>query len=81
VQISALIPDDNYEISEILIVHNGTTAHLTQYGTVSTLPDAERFGEFDAQIAPGGECQLLFRKHIWIPNNVVVRALRTAILV
>lgn len=81
VQISALTPDDNYEISEILMVHNGSTVHITQYGTVSTLPDAERFGEFDAQIVPGGECQLTFRKHPWILNNVVVRALRTAILV
>ena len=81
IQVSALIPNDNYEISEILIVHNGTTAHLSQYGTVSTLPDAERFGEFDAQIVPGGECRLTFRKHPWIQNNVVVRALRTAILV
>lgn len=81
IQVSALIPNDNYEISEILIVHNGTTAHLSQYGTVSTLPDVERFGEFDAQIVPGGECQLTFRKHPWIQNNVVVRALRTAILV
>lgn len=81
VQISALIPNDNYEISEILIVHNSTTAHLTQYGAVSTLLDAEKFGEFDAQIVPGGECQLLFRKHPWIQNNLVVKALRTAILV
>lgn len=81
IQISALIPNDNYEVSEILIVHNGTTACLTQYGTVSTLVSAEKFGEFDAQIVPGGECQLTFRKHPWIPNNVVVRALRTAILV
>lgn len=81
IQISALIPNDNYEISEILIVHNGATAYLTQYGTVSTLASAEKFGEFDALIAPGGECQLLFRKHLWVPNNVVVRALRTAILV
>jgi hypothetical protein len=81
IQISCLIPDDDYEVSEILIVHNGTTAHLTQYGTVSTREAAERFGEFDAEIVPGGECQLLFRKHPWIPNNIVVRALRTAILV
>jgi hypothetical protein len=81
IQISCLTPDDDYEISEILIVHNGTTAHLTQYGTVSTREASERFGEFDAEIMPGGECQLLFRKHPWIPNNIVIRALRTAILV
>jgi len=81
IQISAVAPNDNYEISEILIVHNGATAYLAQYGTVSTLASAEKFGEFDALITPGGECQLLFRKHLWVPNNVVVRALRTAILV
>lgn len=81
VQISCLIPNDDYEVSEILIVHNSTTAHLTQYGTVSTREAAERFGEFDAQIMPGGECRLTFRKHPWIPNNVVIRSLRTAILV
>jgi hypothetical protein len=81
VQISCLIPNDDYEVSEILIVHNGTIAHLTQYGTVSTREAAERFGEFDAQIMPGGECRLTFRKHPWIPNNVSIRSLRTAILV
>ena len=81
VQVSALIPEDDYEISEILIVHKSPVAYFTQYGTVSTLLDAERFGEFDAQIVPGGECQLMFRKHPWVENNVVVRAVRTAILV
>ena len=81
VQISATAPNNNYEISEILIVHNGTTACLTQYGAVSTLVSAEKFGEFDAQIVSGSECQLTFRKHPWISNNLVVRALRTAILV
>jgi len=80
VQVSALIPEDDYEISEILIVHKSSVACFTQYGTVSTLADAERFGEFDAQIV-AGECQLLFRKHPWVENNVVVRAIRTAILV
>jgi hypothetical protein len=81
IQISCLIPNDDYEISEILIVHNGLVAHLTQYGTVSTREDPERFGEFDAQVTPGGQCQLLFRKHPWVSNNVIIRALRTAILV
>jgi len=81
IQVSALAPDDNYEVSEMLIVHNGVSAHLMQYGTVSTLSDPGGFGEFNVEILPGGECQLTFRKHSWIPNNVVVRALRTAILV
>ena len=86
IQVSALIPNSNYEISEILIVHNNSAAHLTQYGTVSTLADAERFGEFDARIATGvggaaPKCELLFRRHPWVPNTVIVRALRTAILV
>lgn len=80
IQLSALIPNDNYEISEILVVHNGSTAYLTQYGVVSTLSDPDGFGEFDAQIVPGGEFQLTFRKHPWISNNVVVRTLRTALL-
>lgn len=81
VQISALIPNDDYEVSEILIVHNGSNAHLTQYGTVNTRGSTERFGEFDAQIVPGGDCQLVFRKYPYIPNNVLVRSLRTSILV
>ncbi len=81
VQVSALIPEDDYEISEILVVHKSLVAYFTQYGTVSTLLDAERFGEFDAKIVGGGECQLMFRKHPWVENNVIVRVIRTAILV
>lgn len=86
IQVSALNPNNNYEISEILIVHNNSAAHLTQYGTVSTLADAERFGEFDARIATGvsgapPKCELLFRRHPWVSSTVIVRALRTAILV
>jgi hypothetical protein len=80
VQISALAPDANYEISEILLVHNGTTAHLTQYGTVTTLGEGLRFGEFDAELV-GGEVRLTFRKAAAVPNNLVLRAVRTAILV
>jgi hypothetical protein len=80
VQISALAPNSNYEISEILLVHNGTTAHLTQYGMVTTLGEGLRFGEFDAELA-SGEVRLTFRKTAATPNNLVIRALRTAILV
>jgi hypothetical protein len=81
IQISCLGSDQDYEVSEILIVHNGTDAYLTQYGTVNTRDVAERFGEFDAQITNENQCELLFCKHPWILNNVVIRSLRTALLV
>jgi hypothetical protein len=81
IQISCLDPNNDYEVSEILIVHNGTNAYLTQYGTVNTRDAAERFGEFDAQITNENQCELLFRKHPWILNDVVIRSLRTALLV
>jgi hypothetical protein len=81
VQLSSLGLDANYEISEILIIHNSTTAHLTQYGIVRTFNEPDGLGVFDAFITPSGECQLTFRKHRWISNNIIVRAVRTSILV
>jgi hypothetical protein len=81
VQTSCSEPDPDYEVSEILIIHNGTEAYLTQYGTVNTRNVAERFGEFDARITEDFQCELLFRKHPWIPNNLQIRSLRTALLV
>jgi hypothetical protein len=70
-----------YEVSEILIVHNGTNAFLTQYGTVSTYGNPDRFGQFDANLTPGGDCQLTFKKHNWINDSLVIRALQTSVLV
>lgn len=80
-QVSKLGTNPDYEISEILMVHNGTDAFLTQYGTVRTSLDPDGFGTFDANLTIDGDCQLLFRKHNWINDAVVIRALRTSILV
>jgi hypothetical protein len=82
VQISSLDSNNShYEISEILIVHNNSIAHLTEFGAVNTSIETERFGTFDARISPEGECELLFRKHPWITSQLTLRSLRTAILV
>lgn len=80
VQVSSVGISPDYEISEILIVHNGTTAHLTQYGTTTTRADSERLGDFDAELV-GGEVRLLFRKRAAAQNDISVRVLRTAVLV
>jgi hypothetical protein len=80
-QISKSGTSPEYEISEILIVHNGTNAFLTQYGTVNTYEDPDGFGQFNANLTPEGECQLTFRKHNWISDSLTIRALRTSILV
>jgi hypothetical protein len=80
-QISKLGLEPEYEISEVLMVHNGTNAFLTQYGTVSTYGDPDRLGVFDANLTLEGECQLTFKKHNWIADPVTIRALRTALLV
>jgi hypothetical protein len=80
VQVTGLGASPEYEISEILIVHNGTTAHLTQYGTTTTRNDGERLGDFDAELI-GGEVRLIFQRRAAAQNNISVRVLRTAILV
>jgi hypothetical protein len=80
VQVTGLGVTPDYEISEILIVHNGTTAHLTQYGTTTTRSDGERLGDFDAQLV-GNEVQLVFQKRAASANEVSIRVLRTAVLV
>ena len=41
----------SFEIAEVLVIHDGTTAHITTYGNVFT--SASSLGSFDATIATG----------------------------
>jgi hypothetical protein len=46
----------NYHVAEIMVIHNGTTASMVQYGDIYTTASA---GTFDADIS-GGNVRLLF---------------------
>ena len=50
VQITNLT-DSTYQITEIILIHNGTTPEITEYGTISTGAAAE--ATFDADISSG----------------------------
>ena len=43
--------DSTYQITEIILIHNGTTPEITEYGTISTGAAAE--ATFDADISSG----------------------------
>lgn len=70
-----------YQIGEILVIHNGTSAFLTEYGMVSTLND-ERLGQFDAYVDTlSSEVVLTFQKFANIVTSLEIKAVRTSILV
>jgi hypothetical protein len=43
-----------FEVSEIMVLHNGTTAYRTQYNRVTTLANAGPLGSVTATLTNGG---------------------------
>ena len=72
--ISQMTSGTSYHVIELLIIHNGTTANLEQYGEIWT---STPLGTYDASIS-GGVLSLLFT-----PTNAstTIKLIRTAITV
>jgi hypothetical protein len=51
---SAFAGSGAYEVSEVMVIHNGTTAYRTQYNRVSTLANSGPLGSVTASIVDGG---------------------------
>lgn len=70
-----------YQVGEILIIHNGLSAFVVEYGMVSTYNN-ERLGQFDAYVdGTSSEVVLTFQKFPLVAGSVEIKAVRTSILV
>jgi fibronectin-binding autotransporter adhesin len=66
----------SYQISKILLTHDGTTAYITEYGTITS--GASTLGTLDADIS-GGNVRLLVT--MGSATSAIVKVSRTSIIV
>lgn len=79
VQVSSAGIDPNFQITELLVIHNGTTASLVDYGTASTLDF--RMGDFFADIdAPNNRVVIYFQNYEATQGNLEIKVVRTAVI-
>ena len=67
----------NYQITELLIVHNGTNVDVVDYGTASTL--GQRLGDFSANVV-GNNVEIYFQRYEATLGQVEIKTVRTAVL-
>ena len=67
----------NYQITELLIVHNGTDVDGVDYGTASTL--GQRLGDFSANIV-GSNVEIYFQRYEATLGQIEIKTVRTAVL-
>ena len=67
----------NHQITELLIVHNGTDVDLVDYGTASTL--GRRLGDFTANIV-GSNVEIYFKRYAVTIGQIQIKTVRTAVL-
>ena len=67
----------NYQITELLIVHNGTDVDVVDYGTASTL--GQRLGDFSANIV-GSNVEIYFQRYEATLGQIEIKTVRTAVL-
>ena len=67
----------NYQITELLVIHDGTDATVVDYGT-ATCP-GERMGSFDSDIS-GSDVRLIFKAYDSAEGDIQIKVNRTAVL-
>ncbi len=67
----------NYQITELLVIHDGTDATVVDYGT-ATCP-GERIGSFDSDIS-GSDVRLIFKAYNSAEGDIQIKVNRTAVL-
>ena len=67
----------NYQITELLIVHNGTDVDIVDYGTASTL--SQRLGDFSANVV-GSDVEIYFQRYEATLGQIEIKTVRTAVL-
>lgn len=68
---------ENYQITELLIVHNGTDVDVVDYGTASTL--SQRLGDFSANVV-GSDVEIYFQRYAATLGQIEIKTVRTAVL-
>jgi len=67
----------NWQITELLVIHDGTNASIIDYGTAST--PGERMGDFSADVV-GNDVQVTFAPYESASGDLEIKVLRTAVL-
>lgn len=69
----------NHQITELLVIHNGTDVSIVDYGTASVPGD--RMGDFSASIdTTDNEVDILFTKYASVSNRIEIKVVRTSVL-
>ena len=69
----------NHQITELLIIHNGTDVSIVDYGTASVPGD--RMGDFSASIdTTDNEVDIFFTKYPTVSNRIEIKVVRTSVL-
>lgn len=69
----------NHQITELLVIHNGTDVSIVDYGTASVPGD--RMGDFSASIDTiDNEVDIFFTKYASISNRIEIKVVRTSVL-
>lgn len=67
----------NYQITELLVVHNGTNVDIVDYGTATTL--GARMGDFTADVV-GNNVEIYFTRRSSTLGAIEIKVVRTAVL-
>ena len=79
VQIASIVSGSgvNWQITELLVIHDGTDASIIDYGTASS--PGERMGDFSANVV-GSNVQISFTPYDSASGDLEIKVLRTAVL-
>lgn len=67
----------NYQITELLVIHDGTDVDIIDYGTASS--PGERMGDFSAEVV-GSDVEIYFSRYEAFPKEITIKVVRTALL-
>ncbi len=67
----------NYQITELLAIHDGTNVDIIDYGTASS--PGERMGDFSAEVV-GSNVEIYFSRYEAFPKEITIKVVRTAVL-
>ena len=67
----------NFQITELLVIHDGTNASVVDYGTA--VAPGERMGDFSANVS-GGNVTITFTAYDSASGDLEIKVLRTAVL-
>ena len=67
----------NFQITELLVIHDGTNASVVDYGTA--VAPGDRMGDFSANVS-GGNVTITFTAYDSASGDLEIKVLRTAVL-